>query len=213
MTPSRVYPPERLSITRGDLEGFARSLTEISVLFNDYNPDRVGPRADLVWFKGARGTIWSVVVDDRYCEFQFEVFSLCIENVSASWEINKIKWPKYVTPLPEINFQRMPFDVGIIHVLQRGEFILSDPGLQGAVGENPVWKSGSDPDNLPKEAEATCIVSVGLLLTGEDGSRLLVAADWFPLNLIVTQDDASIEEFTSQCTAVEISEYTKTLRS
>ena len=65
---------------------------------------------------------------------------------------------------------------------------------------------------MPREASAFCEVAVGVLFTSQD-RKLLLAADWMPMNKQVLQDMAEISTFLADCELVGMAEYLGRLRS
>jgi len=110
-------------------------------------------------------------------------------------------------PTAPSHFEPWPFEQWTVQVLRRAEFIVEDVEVQEAFGEAPNMQSAAPPGDVPAEASASCEVAVALLFTGGDGSQLLIAADWFPLDTIVTHDAAEIDAFRQSCETVGLEEY------
>jgi hypothetical protein len=60
---------------------------------------------------------------------------------------------------------------------------------------------------VPSEAAASVEVAVGLLFVGPNGKRLLMGVDWMPLNMIVTDVVAEIDEYLAPCEAIDLNAY------
>ena len=109
--------------------------------------------------------------------------------------------------MPPVDFEPWPFASWRTEVLRRAEYI--DWGVEAGpiLGDHPNFQSAARPGQVPAEASAWCEVAAGLLFTGDDGRRLLIAVDWSPMNLVVTEDAAPIETFLATCERVEMDDY------
>jgi hypothetical protein len=184
----------------------------------------LGGRPGTTWLRDLDGKAYPIHVTQRDLEFKFEVFSLAIPTMAALAERVAL-WvaPDLPADLPDIvrhamvrrpelpiapsDFEPWPFEKWTVEVLRRAEFIVEDVEVHGALGEAPIMQSAAPPGEVPAEASASCEVAVGLLFTGEDGSQLLIGADWFPFDTIVTRDAAQIEAFRQLCESVRLEEY------
>lgn len=183
----------------------------------------------MIWIKAANDTILAVGVDSRDLESKFEVFTLAVETEQAlahrvltappvklpddAPEMMK-QWANMprVALKPPADFAPWPFDVWRVEVLRRAEYIIGD--LQPppkTFGNDPVAQNPARPGEVPPEAWAACEVAVGLLFTGSGGKRLMVAVDWIPFYLSLTQDEAIIADFIESCAAIGVDEYVKRL--
>jgi hypothetical protein len=96
---------------------------------------------------------------------------------------------------------------GAISVLLREEYLRPLTGDRtGVVGSNPKSQVAVRPGNVPKSALASCLVAFGLLVEGDE-ERLVIAADWFPLKIDTTTDEARIVAYLAESEAVPIDRY------
>lgn len=218
----RQFPPFELQASAADLSSLRAGL-------QGYATEGVGPSASTVWIKTANDTMLAVGVDSRDLEFKFEVFTLALETEQAlahrvltappvklpddAPEMMK-QWASMprVAPKPPADFKPWPFDAWRVEVLRRAEYIIGD--LQpppDTFGNDAVVQHPGRPGEVPPEAWAACEVAVGLLFSGSGGKRLMVAVDWMPFNLIVTQDEPAIVEFIGSCATIDVEEYVKRL--
>jgi hypothetical protein len=91
-------------------------------------------------------------------------------------------------------------------VLRRREFIFEDVDIP-SLGSSPNMQSAALLGDIPAGANAVCEVAAGLLFTGADGTRLLIAVDWFPFNTLVSDDPAVISAYCASCEEVDIRDY------
>jgi hypothetical protein len=230
MTGQRIYPPFHIDADAEALGALGQGITSLVPVFNHYQSDDGVPRAHTVWVKDNVGTNWAIGVHQRDLEFKFEVFSLTIENeaaLKARIETGSSIAPPSdaqaflaqaaiaprVAPVAPEDFQPLPFKLSQVYVLRRAEFILSDVDLEATLGENPVLQTAAMPKAVPSNVEAYCIVSVGLLMTGLEGQRLLVGVDWFPFDLIMSTDSDFTDSYTAACEMIDINAYAEMLRS
>lgn len=212
-----------------ELQASAADLSSLRAGLRGYATEGVGPSTSMVWIKAANDTILAVGADSRDLEFKFEVFTLAVETEQAlahrvstapplklpddAPEMMKqlANMPR-VAPKPPADFEPWPFYAWRVEVLRRAEYILGD--LQSppeTFGTDPVAQNPAKPGEVPPEAWAACEVAVGLLFSGSGGERLMVAVDWMPFNLIVTQDEANIAEYVESCAAIDVDKYVKRL--
>ena len=154
----------------------------------------------------------------------FEVFTLGLSSLGelrdrwAHWQppelsadapesLRRLASTRPPPPVPPVDFEPWPFASWRTEVLRRAEYI--DWGVEAGstFGDNPNFQSAARPGQVPAEASAICEVAAGILFTGDVGRRLLIAVDWQPLNLVVTEDEASIEAFLATCERVEMNDY------
>lgn len=212
----RVYPPFELQADQAALSVLANGLTGYAI---DRDDRGVVPFVSLVWLQDHNGQIWAVTVAAHDLEFKFEVFGLEMLTHEAlqarvdAWtppftqeEAPDELWqaiaarPKVTIPAPQ--FEAWPFRRWQTYVLRRLD------SLGRGVCAIPVER----PYELPPEAEAACETATGLLLIGDDGRRLLIAAnEQMPLSLLVTQNDAEIDEYVVDHEAVPLADYAQRL--
>jgi hypothetical protein len=126
--------------------------------------------------------------------WRFECFSLALD-VDAS-------------PTESITPFVTPEGATVISILVREEFVEPYTGDRSLmVGQGPTLvQQARKPGQVPANATASCIVAYGMLLEGI-GGRLLVAADWFPFNIIATTEEPRISEFLGESEAMPLLHY------
>lgn len=211
-----VYPPFELQADR-------EALTALLGGMEGYKVEALGGRTGGLWLRDREGRDWLVAVDQRDLRFKFEVFALGMMSIGQMRE----RWRNWKAPtiprdMPEpfrslmatrppepvapVAYDDWPLEADRVEVLRRAEFIVEDVDVGPTFGDNPNAQSAAAPGQVPHEASASCVVAVGLLFSGRDG-RLLIAADWMPMDLIVTQEAGKIDEFTAACQRVELRAY------
>lgn len=182
-----------------------------------------GQMISLVWVR-TPGQIWAIGVDQRDLQFKFEVFPLAIETFEAvQARVAAWKPPTLPADIPETlrhltsmrpepvkpptDFRSWPLSSWRVEVLRRAEYIIDsiDPGP--TFGDNPSAQGAAQPGHVPATASASCEVAVALLFVGDGGKRLLIGADWMPLNMIVTEDAHEIDQYLGPCDRVSASDY------
>jgi hypothetical protein len=218
-----VYPPFEL---QGDGDAF----TAIIDGPTGYWIDALGGRIGGVWLRDRKGESWLVAADQRDLCFKFEVFALgvmSIKQLRARWRDWKL--PTIPADMPEpfrsimamrppepvapVSYDDWPFETDRVEVLRRAEFIVEDVDVGPTFGNSPNAQSAVAPGSVPKEANASCEVAVGLLFSGRDGRRFLLATDWMPMDLIVTQEASQIDEFVADCERIDLRLYMAALSS
>jgi len=115
-----------------------------------------------------------------------------------------------IAPLSDAEFggwREWPLDSWIVAILTREEFVEPGNPATPRLGELGYEQSAARPGLVPERAVASCIVDVGLLFTGELGQRVIVAADRFPHNVLITNDPAEVETFLDSCVARPLGDY------
>ncbi len=193
-----------------------------AALRNDMSTIHFGGAHGQTWLRDRYGNTFALNVNQRDLEYKFEVFSLALPSHSelteqaAAWKpptlddqmderLRAIYSTRPSVPLLPDAFQPWPFVHWRAEVLRRVEFIIEDVDVEGTFGTGPHnMQSAAPPGSVPSEASAACEVAVGLLFTGAENDRLLLAADWMPFSLIVSRDPGEIERFIDVCEAIEI---------
>ncbi|MGQ3049486.1 MAG: hypothetical protein ACT6Q8_22715 [Niveispirillum sp.] len=207
------YPAYELQAEIEALRAIANGLTGMKVEL-----------ANHVWLGDNAGRSWLVTVQPRDLCFKFEVFSLAIssiEQLQARWR--EWKPPVLPTGIPEplrsqmsvrppeptapLGFDNWPFVTRQVEVLRRVEWIADLADAYPASGDNPNVQSATRAGQIPASATATCEVAVGLLFNGTQDERLLIAADWMPMNLIFTREADKIDAFLVDCNRIELRTY------
>lgn len=230
--PTRAFS-QGLSMRRFDPFELQTSATDLLALCDGlagFAIESVGPSPSMVWIKGANNEVRAVGVDQRDLEFKFEVFTLAIETQAALVHrvetappvqlpddapemLRQIAAMPRAVPTPPNDFEPWPLSSWRLDVLRRAEYIVGDLQPPPATfGDNPVAQNAAKPDEVPPEAWAVCDVAAGLLFTDNgNGRRFLIGVDWFPFNLVVTQDESEIREYVEPCEAVAVADYVQRL--
>jgi hypothetical protein len=217
-----MYPPFELQADRDALTGLLEGVA-------GYKVEAVAGRVGGLWLRDREGRDWLVAVDQRDLRFKFEVFALgmmSIEQMRERWR--NWKAPTIPPDMPEpfrslmatrppepvapVAYDDWPLEADRVEVLRRAEFIVEDVDVGPTFGGNPNAQSAAAPGQVPHEASASCVVAVGLLFSCQSGRRLLIAADWMPMDLIVTQEARKINEFIAACERVELRRYMESMR-
>ncbi len=219
---TKQFPPFELQCDRGALSALEAGLT-------GFTAERFGWSTSNVWLLGDSGKIWIICVDQRDLQFKFEVFTLALETLDAveariaAWEPPPLAsdmpddWRRLLSerpasPTPPAEFQPWPFASWTVEALRRVEYIIEDvPPVPTLVGNNPNTQGAAQPGKAPPDASASCEVAAGLLFTGSDGRRLLIAVDWMPMSLVATQDEGEINDYVATCETVRLAEYARRL--
>ena len=210
-----------------EIQAGPEALRQLASGLDGWRVERKGTpasNASSVWLRDKSGSVWLLAVDQRDLGPMFEVFTLGVSSLAelrdrwAHWqppvlpadapESRRGLAPTRPPPaVPPVDFEPWPLASWRTEVLRRAEYI--DWGVEAGptVGDHPNFQSAARPGEVPAEASASCEVAAGLLFTGEAGRRLLIAVDWLPLNLVVTEDAAQIEAFLATCERVEMDDY------
>lgn len=147
------------------------------------------------WLKLTHNGVIEVCVHGRDVAPMFEVFALDLRTADAG-SVQRGDWRPW------------PFRSWQVDVMTREEFVEPvDPDLP-TFGEPGNSQAAVRPGHVPQEATSRCLVDVGLLFTGDSGERLMIAADWFPFNLAVSEDEAEIDDFLRSCVLTSLADYT-----
>lgn len=191
--------------------------------------ERMGSSASSVWLRASDGTNWLMGVNQRDVRPMFEVFTLGMLSMGELHERWK-RWeapalPKEVPegfrqllttrpPMPAAptDFDQWPFSSWRTEVVRRAEFIVEGGDAGPTFGDNPNVQSAARPRAVPPDANAFCEVAVGVLFTSED-RKLLLAADWMPMHMLILEDAAEIDAFIADCEMVSMADYLHDLRA
>ena len=210
-----------------EIQAGPEALRQLTAGLEGWRVERRGPQASNasnVWLRDAGGGVWLVDVAQRDLGPMFEVFTLGLSSLAelrdrwAHWQppvlpdgapepLFGLPTTRPPPPAAPVDFEPWPLASWRTEVLRRAEYI--DWGVEAGpnVGDHPNFQSAARPGQVPGEAGASCEVAAGILFTGDAGRRLLIAVDWLPLNLVVTEDAAPIEAFLGQCERVEMGDY------
>lgn len=174
----RAAPETLLDLERG-LEGYALGF--------------VGPACKSCHLLLVDGRALLVSAADAVIVPSFECFTLAIEPAAPP-----------ATPV-------VPFRMGKrarVRVLLREEYTepyRSDSSVQ--VGRNPVAQATARTGSVPEHATAHCLVASGVLVEEPERRLMVRAPPWPPLDVEVTDDDASIIAVLSVEEAVSLDRY------
>lgn len=213
----RRFDPFELQASRDALAAIADGLSGYAV-------ERIGNSALAVWLLSEGGQVWLIGVDQRDLEYKFEVFTLAIETIEevqarwANWRpvplpaavpenLRQLLTSRPPMPAPPSEFFAWPFGSWRTDVLRRAEIIVEGVGVGPIFGSNPVAQDAVRPGAVPPEAGASCEVAAGLLFSGHEGGRLLMAVDWMPMNMVVEESAVEIDAFLASCEQVSLAEY------
>lgn len=112
-----------------------------------------------------------------------------------------------------LDFVPWPFETWKIQVLVSDEYVVRDrdphPEL---VGTESFAHFATRAGTVPADAISRCRVDRGFLFEGASGRHLVIAADWFPMNLFVSEDEKAIEEYVAGSLRLDLEAYLKSLR-
>jgi hypothetical protein len=124
---------------------------------------------------------------------RFECFSLALDIVESALR-------------PMVEYLSFPVPAAV-SVLMREEYVTPYAGDEFAyVGSNPTSQRAVRPGQVPTNAIASCLVAFGLLVKGH-GSRLVVAADWFPFDVETTTDEVRVAAHLVESEEISIERY------
>lgn len=212
------FPAFELQASRDALAALGNGIT-------GFKTETIGSRVQSLWLRDVERRVWMIAVDQRDVRPMFEVFTLGMQSLKAL----RKRWSEWTPPAIPVDmpaafqqmmatrpaepvapddFQPWPFTPRQrIDVLRRSEFIVEDVDVIGAFGDHPNAQSAARPRSVPKEASASCEVAAGILFSGDQDQRLLVAVDWMPMNMIFTRENARIDEYTASCERVSLAAY------
>lgn len=206
-----------------ELQAFRPALLALESGIEGYAVVGVGKSISLAWIRTS-GRIWAIGVGQRDLQFMFEVFPLAIESFEAV-QARVATWqpPSLPPDMPEglrhlmsmrpeplkrpTDFQPWPLPSWRVEVLRRVEYIIENVDPGPTFGDNPNAQAAARPGEVPASASTSCEVAVALLFTDDAGKRLLIGADWMPLNMIVTEDARTIDDYLEPCERIPASVY------
>ncbi len=211
------FPPFELQASIDALRLLIAGLT-------GWRVERIGNSISSVWVRGSDGSVWLIGVDQHDVQHMFEVFTLDILGMAElherweRWEplelpesipagVRQLLTTRPPAPTPPSDFDPWPFASWLTEVVRRAEFIVEGADIDPTFGNNPNTQSAARPRAVPPEASAFCEVAVGILFTGGQGHQLLMVVDWNPMNMLVIEDTAQIEEFLVDCELVSMEVY------
>ena len=213
-----------IELPRFDLQGSDEAFRQVMGEIVGWHVERHGVNTYNVWLQAADGAAWLIGIGQRDLTPMFEVFTLDIRSLPElldqwrQWKpaplpeglpegLRQIMTTKPAPPAAPTDFEPWPFTAWRTEVARRAEFIVEDADVGRTFGDNPNMQSAARPGAVPGEASAFSEVAAGLLFTGEGGRRLLLAVDWLPLNMLVSEDAAQIETFLADCELIGLEAY------
>lgn len=205
------------------LQASTPALQKLTSEISGWRFERAGKMVSDVWLRTSDGATWLLTVDQRELRPMFEVFTLCMLSMGdlhARWE----QWEPPVLPVnvPEeyrqllasrpaaptvpTDFEPWPLRSWQTHVVRRVEFVVEGVNVGPTFGNSPSSQNATRPRNVPHSASAFCEVDAGFLFTS--GARsLLMAVDWMPMSMLVSQNTAEIKAFLDDCELVSMADY------
>jgi hypothetical protein len=207
-----------------ELQASTDALRQLAAGISGWRVEPIGNSVSNVWLQGADGAAWLIGVDQHDVRPMFEVFSLSMRSMAelrAQWDgwrppalpdgipedLRRLVMTRPPPPAPPSDLEPWPFASWRTQVVRRAEFIVEGVDAGPTFGNNPNMQSAARPGAVPGEASAYCEVDAGILFTGDRGRRLLMAVDWMPMQMSVTEDAARIEAFLADCELVGMDPY------
>lgn len=207
-----------------ELQASPVALRRLTTGLVGWRVERQGRFVSNVWLKSDDGTVWLVGVDQRDLRPLFEVFTLAMVDMAGlqerweSWRppvippgdlpegLRELLTARPPAPVAPVEFEQWPFRSWRTEVVRRAEFIVE--GAEGPTfGNNPNTQAAARPRAVPPDAAAYCEVAAGVLFTSPDDHRLLLAVDWMPMDMIVSQEATEIDTFISECELISMEDY------
>jgi hypothetical protein len=212
-----VYSAFELQAGRATLEALSERLAGYFLV-------TFGRSVPAVWLQLSNGEALFLTVAQRDLQFKFEVFTLRLatmaelQRICDDWVAPMVgeEMPALVKammttrpslPVLPIEFEPWPFRSWRTEVVRRAESIVEVAAAVPAFGENPNFQSASKPGSVPQDALASCEVAAGLMFTGLDRKRVLVAVDWIPMNIVFSTDEGLIDAFVEHCDLIPLDDY------
>lgn len=207
-----------------ELQASADALRHLTAGIARWRVERMGNSVSNVWIRGADGSVWLIGVDQRGLRHMFEVFALgmlSMAELRERWEnwvplvlpdgvpagLRELMTTRPPVPTPPADLDPWPFESWRTEVLRRAEFIVEGADAGPTFGDSPNIQSAARPGVVPSEAAAFCEVAAGVLFTGDQGRRALMAVDWMPMDMLVTEDAARIEAYLADCETMSMESY------
>jgi hypothetical protein len=206
------------------LQASIDALQELATGIAEWRVELMGNSVFNVWLRGADGAAWLIGVDQHDVRPMFEIFTLSMRGMAElleQWDrwrppvfadsfpegLRRLVMTRPAPPAPPSDLEPWPFASWRTQVVRRAEFIVEGVDAGPTFGNNPNMQSAAPPGAVPGEASACCEVDVGILFTGDPDHRLLMAVDWMPMQMSVTEDAARIEAFLADCELVGMGAY------
>jgi hypothetical protein len=206
-----------------DLQASPSALRQLTGDLSGWRVERMGDSVFSVWVRSSNGSVWLIAVDQRDVRPLFEVFTLgmlSMGELHEHWErweppalpqdvpdgFRQLLTTRPPAPVAPTEFDPWPLRSWRTEVVRRAEFIVEGADVGPTFGNNPNTQSAARPRAVPSEASAFCEVAAGVLFTGADNRRLLLAVDWMPMNM-VSEDATEINTFISDCELVSMEAY------
>lgn len=206
-----------------ELQASTLALQQLESGISGWRVERTGNFATNVWLRTFDGAICLLGVDQRDVRPMFEVFTLemlSMSELSERWErweppaladdvpenFRQLLTTRPAAPVAPTDFDPWPLRSWRTDVVRRAEFVIEGEDVGPTIGNNPNAQSAARPKAVPPNASASCEVAAGILFTGEK-SRLLLAVDWMPMDMLVSQDPVEIDAFLTGCDRVGLADY------
>ena len=213
-----------------ELQASPSALQQLMTGVCGWRVERMGSSASRVWLKTLDGAVWLMEVDRRCVRPMFEVFTLkmlSMRELHERWE----RWsppalPKDIpdgfrqllktrppAPAAPTRFDPWPFRSWRTEVVRRVEFMVERGEPGPTFGDKPKLETALRRRAVPPEASAFCEAAAGVLFTGDDERKLLLAVNWMPMDMLVVEGAAEINAFNSECELVRMEAYSAQRRT
>lgn len=206
-----------------ELQASTPALHQLTSGISGWRVERMGKMASNVWLRTSDGATWLLNVDQRDVRPMFEVFTLgmlSMSELNERWEhwkppvlpagvpegLRQLLTTRPAAPVAPTDFEPWPFGAWRTEVVRRAEFIVEGVDVGPTFGNSPNSQTATRPREVPNTASAFCEVAAGVLFTS-DAHSLLLAVDWMPMNMLVSQNAPEIKAFVNDCELVSMAEY------
>ncbi len=207
-----------------ELQASPSALQQLMTGINGWHVERMGSSASNIWLRTSDGAVWLIEVDQRCVRPRFEVFTLKMLSMCElheRWErwsppaltsdvpdgFRKLLTTRPPAPAAPIKFDPWPFRSWRTEVVRKVEFMVDGGNAGPMTGDNRETESAGRRRAVPPEATAFCEVAAGVLFTGDDDRKLLLAVNWMPMDMLVVEDAAEINALNSKCELVRMEAY------
>ncbi len=205
-----------------ELQASASALKQLATGIAGWRVEHSENGSSSVWLRTSDGTVWLIGIFRREVTPRFEVFTLgmlSLDELHRRWEgwqppampkdalegFRKFLATRPPAPAAPTSFDPWPLRSWRTEVVRRAEFVVEGESAGATFDDDPNVQSAARLLSVPPEASAFCEVASGVLFTGDDDRRLLIAVDWMPMNILIVEDAADID--TSECQLVPMEAY------